>query len=191
VDLATDLPLERAGRYPVVLTVDYADANRYPFSATSVTHFVHQENLSPRVFGTLQNTEISKSGSLRLAIKNLDGKDQMATIRLILPKELSSTDLMKTVSLKGRSEDSVNFKIKNFSALPGSTYSIFALLGYDEGNLHYSTSVGGSIKITQEDSGFVQSNRSLLIGIAIILGVAFIYLNLRSLRAKRAQQVNC
>jgi hypothetical protein len=184
LELVIDLVLERAGRYPVVVNIDYADANQYPFSSASISHFVNRDSLPLQIFGTLQNIELSKSGTLKLTIKNLDEKEKKATVRLILPKELSLSNVPEALTLKGRSEEELQFKVKNFSALPGSTYSIFALIGYDEGDQHFSTSVGGSVKVI-EDPGFVESNRPLLIGAAILLGTGFIYLNVRSFRKRK------
>lgn len=186
VEVAADLALEKAGRYPVIVNVDYADANQYPFSAISITHFVYRENLPSQVFGTLQNIEISTKGSLSLSLKNLGDKDKAVTVRLVLPKELSSPGLSKAISLRAKSEEKVRFEAKNFSALAGSTYSIFAIMGYGEGDLHYSASVGGNIKITKEE-GFVRSNQRFLIGIAVVLVVVFIYFNLRAYWVRRSK----
>ncbi len=186
VEVAADMTLEKAGRYPVIVNVDYTDANQYPFSAISITHFVYRENLPSQIFGTLQNIEISTKGSLTLSLKNLSEKEKNVMVRLVLPKELSSPGLTRTIPLKAKSEEKVGFEVKNFSALPGSTYSIFAIMGYEEGDLHYSTSVGGNIQITKEQ-GFVKSNQRLLIGLAIVLGAAFVYFNLRAFWARRSK----
>jgi hypothetical protein len=185
-EIAADLALTKPGRYPVVVNVDYTDANQYPFSAMTITHFVYRENLPSQIFGTLQNIEISNGGSLNLSLKNLDEKAKNVTVRLVLPKELSSSGITRTIPVKGKSEEKVRFDVKNFSALPGSSYSIFAIMGYDEGDLHYSASVGGNIKVTTEQ-GFVKSNQRLLIWLAIVLGVIFVYFNLRAFLTRRSK----
>jgi hypothetical protein len=186
VEIDADLALTKAGRYPVVVNVDYTDANQYPFSAMTITHFVYRENLPSQIFGTLQNIEISTGGSLALSLKNLDEKPKDVMVRLVLPKELSSSNLTRTIPVKGKSEEKVHFDVKNFSALPGSSYSIFAIMGYDEGDLHYSASVGGNIKVTAEQ-GFVKSNQRLLIGVAVALGVIFVYFNIRAFWGRKSK----
>jgi hypothetical protein len=186
VEISSDMALTKPGRYPVIVNVDYMDANQYPFSAMTITHFVHRENLPSQIFGTLQNIDISSGGSMNLSLKNLDDKPKNVAVRLVLPKELSSSAVSRTISVKGKSEERVRFDIKNFSALPGSSYSVFAIMGYDEGELHYSASVGGNIKVSKEQ-GFVKSNRNLLIGLAVVLGAAFIYFNLRAFLARRSK----
>jgi len=186
VEMATDLTLEKAGRYPVIVNVDYMDANQYPFSAISITHFVYRENLPSQIFGTFRNIEISTKGSLVLSLKNLGEKDKNLSVRLVLPKELSSHDLSRTLSLKAKSEEKASFEVNNFSALPGSAYSIFAVMEYDEGGLHYSNSVAGNIKITKEQ-GFVRSNQRILVILAIILVTVFIYFNLRFFLSRRSK----
>ena len=186
VQMANDLALEKDGRYPVIINVDYTDANQYPFSAFAITHFNYRKNLPSQVFGTLRNIEISTKGSLVLDLKNLGENEKNVSVRLVLPKELSSSGLSKTIALKGKSEVKLSFEVKNFSALPGSNYSIFALMGYDEDDLHYSASVSGSVKITKEQ-GFVKSNQRLLIVVAIVLGAAFVYFNLRSFLTRRSK----
>jgi hypothetical protein len=184
LELVSDLTFEKPGRYPVVVNVDYADANQYPFSSPSISHVVYQDSLPLQIFGTLENVELSTGGTVKLTLKNMDEKEKKAMVRLVIPKELSSSDLSATVPLKGRSEKEMRFKIKNFSALPGSTYSIFAIIGYDEGNQHYSTSVGGSVKVIP-DPGFVKTYQPFLIGLGVVLGTGFVYLNLRSFRKRK------
>jgi CARDB len=186
VELAANMTLEKEGKYPVIVNVDYTDANQYPFTAISITQFVYGKSLPSEIFGTLQNIEISTKGNLNLSLKNLSDQEKKLTVRLIIPRELSSPSLSKTISLKAKSEEKVDFEVKNFSALPGSSYTIFALMEYDEGNLHYSASAGGNIKIKKEE-GFVKSNQRLLIAVAIVLVVLFVYFNLRAFWTRRSK----
>ena len=187
-DAVLDTNLAKNGKYPVIVKVDYTDANQYPFSAISINHVVYGKNVTSQMFGIFKNIEISSEGILNLSLKSLSEQEEKVTVRLILPRELSSPNLSKTISLKAKSEDKVNFEVKNFSALPGSVYSVYAIMEYDEGDTHYSSSVGGNISI-QKEGGFVKSNRTLLIGIAVILVVLFAYLNLKSLRSRKAGKV--
>ena len=176
--LATDITIENPGRYPAIVTVSYTDSNQYPFSAISVPTFINQEGTAPKTLGILRGDEFSSRGSTELVLKNLDNQPKKVQIRFVLPKELSSSDLNREVSLGPNSEEKIIFDMKNFSALPGSNYPVYALLEYDLNEKHYSSSAVGMVKIVKKD--LIKENKNILIGVAVLLGLVFIFINVRS-----------
>jgi hypothetical protein len=185
--LKLDVALAREGEYAAVVKVNYADANRYPFSAISLAHFVHGTPRPAQIFGSLQTIDLSDAGRLVLTMKNLDEKERNASIRLILPKEISARSLSAAAPLREGSVEEVRFDLKNLAALPGSSYPVYALIEYDEGAAHYTTSAKGVVRIIN-DPGFAKSNRTFLIGLAVLLGAGFVYLNVRSFMRKKREE---
>jgi len=172
-DFEFNLNFKNPGKYPLVIAVNYTDANQYPFSALSCTQFAYRENTVSQVFAKSMELAMSKKGELILNAKNLAEKDKNLSIRLIIPKEISADALIKKMSIQGRSEKEIGFNLNNFSALPGSNYQIYAILEYEEGNKHYSTVVPGVVKIEREGM-FFQKYKTLIIVIVGILVLLFL-----------------
>jgi len=172
---SSGLKLERPGRYPAIVTGAYTDSNQYPFSAISIQSFVYQEETAPKILGILKGVEFSSKRSTELIVKNLDSHPKTIQLQFLLPKELSSSDLIRRISLEPNSETKVTLGLKNFSALPGSTYPIYALLEYALEERHYSVTAVGTAKIVEMD--FMKENKNLLFGISIFLGSVFILMN--------------
>ena len=176
--LTANFTIENPGRYPAIVTVSYTDSNQYPFSAVSVPTFINIEGTAPKTLGILRGDEFSSIGSAELVLKNLDNQPKKVQVRFVLPKELSSSDLYREVSLGPNGEEKIIFDMKNFSALPGSNYPVYALLEYDLNEKHYSSSAVGMVKIVKKD--LIKENKNILIGLAVLLGLVFIFINVRS-----------
>ena len=139
-----DLP---HGRYPLLLRILYADANMYPFSAPATSFFTHGHDAAPELIGVIENSRVGKSGHLTLKLKNPSELAKEIHLRLFLPQELSVENPTSTIELSPHQETSIRFPVRNFSALEGSTYAVFAVLEYDQEGLHYSTLAPGTIAI--------------------------------------------
>jgi len=181
--LISPLKLETPGRYPAVVTVSYTDGNQYPFSALSIPAFVYQEATSSKVLGILKGQEISSKGYTELIVKNLDDIPKTVRMLFVLPKELSSSDLQREINLDPKAEETIPLEVKNFSALPGSQYTVYAVLEYDLGEKHFNLNAVGNIKIVKKD--LLKENKNILIGIAIFLALVFVALNIKFLKGRR------
>jgi hypothetical protein len=135
------------GRYPYLARIDYTDTNLYPFSALAFSLFNYQENASSYLLGTLGNTKIEKNGRIELSVKNLDARDKQLTIELITPRELSVDHARSQSVLSAGAESTISFSMRNFSALQGSTYAVFALIQYEDGGTHFTTLAPGTVII--------------------------------------------
>ncbi len=166
------------GRYPVIMRVDYADANLYMFSALTSSYYVVKENVNPDVFASLSELEISKTGTIKLTLKNLADKERPLNVKLALPKELSSFNTEQRVTLSPKSEKTINFEIDRFSALIGSTYVVYAIVEYDENDAHYTTFAQNFVKVVEKKSIF-NIPPGVLIAVVAVLIIAFIALQFK------------
>jgi hypothetical protein len=171
----TSMP-ENPGKYPLILTTNYQDANSYPFSAISVSTFDYKKGtISDIAVKTdkMNNIELSNKKTLELTIKNMAETAKDLSIRLIVPKELTTDKDKLSLSLPAKTEKTINFEIKKFSALTGSSYVVFAVIEYDENDEHYTTIANGVVKVVEKKNIF--TNRNLLIALLVVLIIIFIY----------------
>lgn len=166
------------GKYPIITQIDYADANQYPFSALTNSFYVIGENVNSDVVGQMDKIEISKSGTLSLKLRNLANTAKTLSVKLYLPKELSTSAEGKTISIGAKSQEDVSFNVESFSALKGSTYIVFATIEYDEAGIHY-TSFAQSFVAIVEKKGVYGLSTTIIIVILAVLAVAFIVLQFR------------
>jgi hypothetical protein len=169
----------KTGRYPLTVSVDFHDANQYPFSALSGMTF----SLGPDVNSDLavigKDIAMGKKGELSLNIKNMGTSEKKILATLMLPRELSTPTSQMGFLLDPRSQKDLNFEIRNFSALPGADYPVFCYFEYDLGNIHHTAVCTAAIKIVEPENLFRQY-RWLWIGIAGILILALLTLMIKS-----------
>ena len=164
---------ENPGKYPLILTTNYEDANSYPFSAISVSAFDYKQATVSDIAAKISNLELSDKGILELKIKNTAESAKDADIRLIVPKELTANKDRLSAKVQAKSEMPVNFEIEKFSALAGSSYAVFAVIEYDEEGMHYTSTANGAVKIV-EGSVFSLQKIAVFAMIAVI-AVLFAY----------------
>ena len=167
------ITLKNLGRYPLILITNYQDANSYPFSAISVSAFDYKQATISDIVAKIENIELSEKGKLMLTIKNLADTPKNLNIKLIIPKELTIDKDKLALNLESKSEQTISFEIKKFSALTGSSYAVFAVIEYDENELHYTTVTNGVVKIIEKKN--LLNNQNLLISVLVILIIIFIY----------------
>lgn len=169
-------PLEHPlpGRYPVILRILYTDANRYPFSALVLSNFSWQRDALAGVLGILDKAQFRSGGRLHLKAKDLDGQAKSLRVRLLLPLELSAATAQEDIALRPGEEVTVPFAVRNFSALEGSTYPVYAIIEYDAAGTHVTTLAPGLIRIGPSQDlqryGFY-----LLVGLIAVLGLFLLY----------------
>ena len=164
---------QNPGKYPLILTTNYQDANSYPFSAISVSTFDYKKATISDIAAKMDNIELSDKETLGLSIKNLAETEKELSIKLVVPKELTADKDKLTLGLPAKTEKTINFEIKKFSALAGSSYVVFAVIEYDENNEHYTAVASGVVKIIEKKNIF--NNQNLLITSLIILIIIFVY----------------
>ncbi len=166
-----ELPDALPGTYPVILNIDYADANNYPFSAIATSTFINKESTNPGLIMALEPIKLSGSNKLKLSVKNLDDYKKDIEIMIIAPKELTVED-RKQLSLKARASDKPSFKIEDFSARPDSTYAVFAIAEYDKDGRHYTSITSSTVKIVKRLNIPISI---LSISLAVLLVIYIVY----------------
>lgn len=167
---------KKPGRYPVVVNVDYTDANLYPFSALSAVYINYKDALNARAAGVIAPVTLSKKGRISLEVNNMDSMERTFRFRLIAPKEMLIANPEGDVTVGPGMGKTVSFDVKNISALPGSVYPVFALLGYEDDKHYYSTVSAGNITIVKEKS-FLDAYKWLLFGILAVLIAVVVFYN--------------
>jgi hypothetical protein len=168
------LDLEKPGSYPLTVTVYYTDSNRHPFSSVTCTTFTYQKDPLPLIFGLLEPVTFSRKADITLTLKNLDETGLRTSTRLVVPREVTTEGEAKECLVPPRSETSLLFHVKNFSALAGSTYPVFCVTEFERGDEHHTAISRGSIFISEWD--FFEEYRNYLVALIIILLVFFIVL---------------
>ncbi len=174
----------KPGRYPLTVFVDFHDANQYPFSAISGMTFSVGPDINPDLAVLSKNITMDENGTLSLNIKNLGTDKKRITATLVLPKELSTATPRMHVEVDPRSQKSLDFHIRNFSALPGAGYPVFCYLEYDMDDIHHTSVNETVIKIAAKEN-FFRRYRWGWIALAGLLIAVFGVLVFRS-RGKRS-----
>ncbi len=167
----------KPGNYPVVLLTEYADANDYRFSSVSPVALTYKNPSVSLVSGSFSEVSLSgkKSKTLTLTVSNRDDVLHDVKVKLILPRELKIDEDEKSVSITGKEEKKLNFKVSNFAGLEGSSYVVLASIEYED-DVHYSSFARGMIKIGDEEN---QSRFSIWIPVIIFLALLLIFLYLK------------
>jgi hypothetical protein len=147
------LSVPLAGQYPLVVTLHYADANQYPFSALIVQTFAYKSPEIPStVFGKMSPVAFWKDGKLSLTLRNSGATSVSAALKLIAPREITVQALPERVNIQAGGAQEVVIPLQNFSALSGSTYQVFAVAEYTEDNLHHTSIIPGTVKIVERQA---------------------------------------
>lgn len=170
-----NLSQTKHGRYPLIVNLDYTDANQYPFTAITGTHYAYGSDSVSRVFGSAGDVRLTGQATLPLKLKNLDETAKEVQISLIIPKETSSQEKVKNITLAPRSELNVAFTISNFSALPGSRYQAFFVLEYEDDSRHYSSIVPCVVSVEESTNIFKQFKWYIIAGAAVLFIILMVF----------------
>ena len=121
-----------AGAYTGVLRVGYADGNGYALSTVAVIPVSKRVNPPSPVTVVVRAGDVASSGEVDVHVSNVVRRSAPVHVRLIAPRELTVTPSEARVVLLGGQEESLRFAVRNASALPGSSYAVFAVVDTDE-----------------------------------------------------------
>jgi len=169
------------GRHPILLSVHYADANGYPFTALASAIFTIDHDvvsqLSARFLTPSLNLVAGAATSLELV--NLSRQPLQLNLRLIGPRELRLRPERARQQLGPQQRAEVNVRLENLSALTGSRYPIFAVVEYSRQS-HYTTIAQGWVEIGERRS-LLPLLRYALYGVLLLLAAVI------SWRARRSR----
>jgi hypothetical protein len=163
------------GTYPLAMRTSYSDANAYPFSTVSLMklNFIKPspERLSGNVSGIRLYGQTPKD--LGIVVMNLDSRPHKVTVQLHMPNELTAASYSQEVDVGGNDAATVSVPVKSSSALPGSSYAVYASMEYDDQGIHYSGLASGTVDVPVEmEDPFWQK---LPLAALIFLLLVFIY----------------
>ena len=162
------------GEYPLIVTLRYADANLYPFSAVSCQTFLYKTKASPsEISGTISSVTLDKKGKMKLTLNNKSGSRTDVSNFWVIPNELATKINYRKIKIPPRSARGVILELDNLSALDGSAYEIYAVSEYEKDNLHKTNITPGMVKIAGSKNIF-GVNRLFLMAAAIILALFFV-----------------
>ena len=107
------------------MLVDFHDANQYPFSALSGMSFFVGEDVNPNLIAKADPLSMEKMQNLTFHLKNLGTAPLQAKATLVLPRELSAEKQERQFQIGPRSEETVDYTVRNFSALPEQLFIAF------------------------------------------------------------------
>ncbi len=163
------------GRWPFRLTVDYTDANQYPFQALQMIPVIIGTPVPPKLsIPEVKATPLASSGSLDLKLKNLSAAPRKLTLTAYVPEGLEVTSQPpQELTLPAWGEQTVSASLLNRTALPGSRYPIFVTAEYDDdaGGGHQAILAQGIVEIVEKKS-FLDQQRGLLpVAAAVLVGL--------------------
>ena len=104
-DLTIETGALGAGRWPYQVTVDYADANLYPFQALLVTTIPIESPPTAKLsVSKIESEGIGDSGPISIRLKNLAAVERDVTYRVVVPEGLEVTDAVASAHLAGWAE---------------------------------------------------------------------------------------
>jgi len=191
-EVESNLSIERTvlGRHPLFVTVGYADTNGYPFSAILCATFFIEKDTSSDIFGMMRTEPLAENGRLSLQLKNVGQEEVGFRTNIFTPRELSVGDYEREVQLSPERETSFEVPVRNFSALPGSRYQVYAVVEYEKENVHYTNVISGQVEIIASISFFTRY-RSWMVAIAgmlFLIGILFPIIRYHSLHSLSGEQ---
>jgi len=179
IEYLEQLEIEKVGQYPLIAKIHFKDAGGYPMTTVIVNPFTYEEITSPHVYGKFENLTLSNRSDLRLELTNSGYDDLNLDINIFAPDEISVQQTQTQLVLKGRSKGNFRFVLKNFSALVGAIYPVWATLEYDREDKHFTSVCSGKIKIIASENIF-KKYWGLWLSLAGMIGAVFIWLNLKT-----------
>jgi len=158
------------GRWPFQVSVDYADANQYPFQALLVTTLV-QGNPPPAKVSVpeIASSGIAESGTLKIRFKNLSATERDSSYRIAVPEGLEASQPTGTVHLAAWAEATESVSVVNRTALAGSRYPVFVSIEYDDGGVHQGVVAQGIVDIVAPSDFWQRNQMTLFIGAGILV----------------------
>lgn len=167
------------GTYPVLLKISYADANGYIFQVIAATTFNIGDGTSSRLMIDADNIRISKAGNLVIHLKNEENSPIDGKIKYFLPSGLSSQESEELIYLHPGGDLKLNLFIKKESALPGSTYYLYLVGGYDIDGEHYTQISPVMITVPLDMGDYTPLISKLIVVVFVILLAIYIYYKIR------------
>lgn len=111
----------------VPVLTHYADANLYPFSSVTYALAVEGSPPSEKIAGKIASFSMTDRGTLVVQFRSLDDQSHELKLRVVAPKEIAVEPGSLQAQVSASGVVSAEFALKNFSALPGSSYALLVI----------------------------------------------------------------
>jgi hypothetical protein len=187
-EFTEEVSFEKPGRYPVLISVDYTDANQYPFNAMTVSYADYGDAPNARVTGSIGVLRLSDSDSLKVSVKNVDEVGRKVSVRLVTSKEFAVSNKVQEIALVPGDEKKVIFEIRNSGGLSGSTYPVFALITCEDTAYRYLNVASGNIIVVKRGVWHkLKAPLAILLGILLTVILLFYLFRLKGIFAQSRQ----
>lgn len=160
----------KSGSYPLFVSLGYADANGYGFSAIATASYTARDASSSDIFGILTAEPITDEGALRVKLKNNSRQELQVSLTPFLPAELTPQGLPATATLAPGAEQEFSGRITNFSALAGSRYPVILAAEYESADRHFTSVISTMVDVAARGTPFnVYRNWLIAIGVFLLI----------------------
>jgi hypothetical protein len=158
------------GRWPYSVTIDYTDANQYPFQALHALAVSKDTPPPPKVtIPSIEGTTIADSGTLEIKVKNMAGVERKVAVGVLVPEGLEVTQKVPDLTLSAWEEKVVSVPVANRTALAGSRLPIFVTVEYDDDGAHEATIGQNVVEIVPAQSFFAEKRVLLWLGAGLLV----------------------
>ncbi len=168
------LPKIAFSRMVIPLTIRYKDANQYVFSAISFADAKASTDAAPAIFCKVEDASISTKGNLVLKIKSLDQNSHNASIRIVMPQELTVTPPLKSIQVPDKGSVEETFEVENFSAIAPSSYTVLAIITEKRNSDQYDDVAIGKIKVMLAEQKFSFLSNPLLVWLVVVSLIIYV-----------------
>lgn len=169
-----------AGIHTAIIRLHYSDANCYPFTALSVVPVVTEAPATiNELIGITTSPIILKQQSVCNVIITPSPETTRplpVTVKLVTPSEIPCEQPVIKLTLLPHESKTIQFRIKNISALPGSNYGILVIADYNWKGQHRSSVATSVVKIT---TPFFYDKRFKHIGVVLLIVTFLVFILLQ------------
>jgi len=174
--VSKSFPLDMTGLkgvYPAIVVIDFEDLNAYSFSAVSLQLARVGAVARTKLNGVLERVEMRQKAKTKLTVRNDDGKDITAKLRVVTPREITAASPAETVTVPANGITKVTIVLENLSGTPSSSYPIHALLEYDDDGTHFCETAMTTIPVLAANPATVGRFWIVLAIVVVIAAILF------------------
>jgi hypothetical protein len=161
------------GRWPFRLTIDYTDANQYPFQALQMIPVLVGTPAAPKLsISDVKAQPLTTTAGLSIRVKNLSATPRKVTLAAFVPEGLEvSSQPAADQQLEGWADKLMSATLLNRTALAGSRYPVYVVAEYEDEGTHQTVLSQGIVEIVEQHSFFERQRNLLWIAAATIAGL--------------------
>jgi hypothetical protein len=151
---APEFQLQYPGLYFGFLTLEYTDANTYPFSVVAPFYVRNIKDSQSDISHSAEAITIAAEGTPATAIinvKNEDSKAHNISLNVFSPNELHTSSPQEPKNIGSGENIGYRIPVGSKGALEGSEYSIYYTIEYVSDGIHKSAVGDLRVKISSQD----------------------------------------